>query len=471
MARSILDSPWPYFAVAGLLLVGAMASQFQVRFPGRDAAPIQALSELRERGDTNVVFMLIDTLRADRLGIYGYERPTSRIIDAAARHGVVFENVLSGSTWTKTSMASLWTGTHPVRNGILRYQHVLPDEAVVPAELFKEAGYRTYGIWRNGWVEPNFGFSQGFDVYVKPLPGAQRARLHRKNPSPTPLVGTDEDLTISAVDFIEQHTNERFLLYLHFMDVHQYIYDDDASIFGTSYSDAYDQSIHWTDRLVGRIFDALRDADVLRRTVIVIASDHGEAFREHGVEGHARDLYREASQVPLIFVLPFILEEGIRVEPFVGNVDVWPTILDMAGLPPLPDADGKSLVPMILEAGGAAPKGSADELVRPVYTQLQRGWGRPTPKAAALVSVLHDQKRLIAEMKEDGKSEFYDHATDPTEQVNLLEDSGDPSEHRALLESYTALEGQSPWGVEPLSVELDEMRLNHLRALGYVIKQ
>jgi arylsulfatase A-like enzyme len=443
-----------------------------VRFPRREQAPITEITALRDRGDVNVVFVLIDTLRPDRLGIYGYERDTSRIIDDAARHGVVFENVLAQSTWTKASMASLWTATHPVRNGILRYDHVLPEEAVMPAELFREAGYRTYGVWRNGWVEPNFGFGQGFDVYVKPVPGAEAARLHRQNPGVESLSGTDEDLTISAVDFIEQNSQQRFLLYLHYMDVHQYVYDDAAAIFGTGYSDAYDQSIHWTDRLIGRLFDALHAADILKRTLIVIASDHGEAFSEHGVEGHARDLYQEASRVPLVFILPFLLEQGVRVAEPVANVDVWPTILDIVGLPPLPNADGRSLVPLILSAAGAPAEG-AGELVRPIFTQLQRGWGRATPRATQLVAVLHDGKRLITELEdEDPKSEFYDHTTDPGEQVDLLANgSADAKGHRELVESYTAEAGKSPWGVEPLTVELDEMRLNHLRALGYVIKQ
>jgi arylsulfatase A-like enzyme len=471
MARRLLDSPWPYFSLAAVLLLAALASQFEVRFPRREQAPITEIAKLRDRGDVNVVFVLIDTLRADRLGVYGYQRDTSRIIDDAARHGVVFENVLAQSTWTKSSMASLWTATHPIRNGILRYDHVLPEEAVLPAELFREAGYRTYGVWRNGWVEPNFGFGQGFDVYVKPVPGAEAVRLHRQNPGVESLSGTDEDLTISAVDFIQQNSQQRFLLYLHYMDVHQYVYDDVAAVFGTSYSDAYDQSIHWTDRLIGRLFDALHAADILKRTLIVIASDHGEAFSEHGVEGHARDLYREVSRVPLVFILPFLLEEGIRVPEPVANVDVWPTILDIVGLPPLPDADGRSLVPLILAAGGVPADGSR-ELVRPIFSQLQRGWGRPTASASQLVSVLHDGKRLITEVKDaESKAELYDHATDPGETIDLLANgSADASAHRALVEGYTAQADRSPWGVAPLTVELDEMRLNHLRALGYVIK-
>jgi arylsulfatase A-like enzyme len=467
----MLDSAWLYFALAGVLLLAALVTQFEVRVPTREVEPITELTRLSDRDDVNVVFLLIDTLRADRLGIYGYERPTSPVLDEVASRGIVFERAVSQSSWTKTSMASLWTGTHPVKNGILRYNHVLPDEATLPAELFREAGYRTVGIWRNGWVEPNFGFSQGFEVYVRPTPGAERARIHRQSPS-GPLMGTDEDMVTSAVDFVHQFRNERFFLYLHFMDIHQYVYDDDAAIFGTSYSDAYDQSIRWTDRMLGVFFEALRETDLMKRTLIVIASDHGEAFREHGSEGHARNLYREVSYVPVIMIPPFIIDEGVRVQPTISNVDVWPTILDIVGLPPLPGADGVSMVPLILEAGGATPPAPTAPLVRPVYSQLAKGWGRPKHESTQIVAVTDGSRRFITRIGEPDGDELFDHGEDPSEQRNLIrESSAAPEDLRALVEAYAESGGEPPWGTQAGEVELDELRLNHLRALGYVIQK
>ena len=471
MFRRILDSAWLYFALAGALVLLALLTQFEVRVPTREQASVSELTKLRDRDDINVIFLLIDTLRADRLGIYGYERPTSPLIDEIASHGVVFERVVSQSSWTKTSMASMWTATHPVRNGILRYNHVLPEEAVVPAELFREAGFRTVGLWRNGWVEPNFGFSQGFEVYVRPTPGAERARIHRQSPSTSPLTGTDEDMVMSAVDFLEQFRNERFFLYMHFMDIHQYVYDDYSAIFGTSYSDAYDQSIHWTDRLLGVLFEALRDQDLLKKTIVVIASDHGEAFLEHGSEGHARNLYREVSYVPLVMSLPFLLEEGVRVRGTVSNADIWPTLLDIVGLPPLPGADGVSLVPLIVEAGGEPAAEPTEPLLRPVFSQLQKGWGRPKSEPQFLVAVTDGDRRYITRYGGEESEELFDHGSDPTEQRNLIEeDAADPADLRELADAYMESAGEPPWGTEAGEVELDEMRLNHLRALGYVIK-
>lgn len=470
MLRRFLDSPWLYFGAAALLLIAAVVTQFEVHMPSRERASVTELAALRERGDLNLVFILVDTLRADRLSAYGYQRPTTPILDEIASHGILFEKVVSQSSWTKTSMASLWTATHPIRNGILRYNHVLPREALMPAEILREAGYRTVGLWRNGWVEPNFGFDQGFEIYVRPTPGVSRQRIHRQSPGGEPLGGTDEDLVISATDFLDRFGHDKFFLYLHFMDLHQYVYDDRSAVFGTNYSDVYDQSINWTDRLIGLFLSNLDERGLLGRTVVAIASDHGEAFREHGSEGHARNLYNEVTHVPLIISLPFLLDPGVRVPQTVSNADVWPTLLDLLGLPPLRDADGVSLLPLVRVAGGLDAGVPAEQLERPVFGQLARGWGNPKVDAESLVSVTHQGRRMIANLSKPGETELFDIAADPREQKNLLSDDGtDAQALRELLQGYQQKTG-APWGAEPGVAELDELRLNHLRALGYVIQ-
>lgn len=466
MLRRILDSPWFYFGAALLLLLAAVLTQFEVHLPSRDVKPLSDLATLRDRKDLNLVFILVDTFRADRLSSYGYGRPTTPIIDEIAGHGILFENVVSQSSWTKTSMASLWTATNPMRNGILRYNHVLPSEARMPAEILREAGFRTVGLWRNGWVEPNFGFDQGFEIYVRPMPGADKG-VHRQSPGGEPLGGTDEDLVSSASDFLDRFGHDKFFLYLHFMDLHQYVYDDRSAVFGTSYSDIYDQSVNWTDRLIGLFLKRLDERGLLQRTVIAIASDHGEAFREHGFEGHARNLYTEVTHVPLVISLPFRLEPPIRVTQTVSNADIWPTLLDLLGLPELPGANGRSLLPMVRAAGGLEPGGPTDE--RPVYAQIARGWGNPKAQAESIVSVTDQGKRLIVNLDKPKESEFYDRSADPGEHKNLLsEDGAQAAPLQSLLDSY-ALDSTPPWGAEPGEVKLDEMRLNQLRALGYVI--
>jgi arylsulfatase A-like enzyme len=469
MLRRLLDSPWFYFGAAALLLIAAVLTQFQVHFPSRERQPLAQLDELKQRKDLNLVFILVDTLRADRLSSYGYTRPTSPILDEIAAHGILFERVMSQSSWTKTSMASMWTSTHPNRNGILRYNHVLPEEATLPAELFREAGFRTAGVWRNGWVEPNFGFDQGFEIYVRPTPSTSKQRIHRQSPGGEPLGGTDEDLVVSATEFLDRFGRDRFFLYLHLMDLHQYVYDDHSAVFGTSYSDVYDQSINWVDRLLGLFLKRLDERGLLDKTVVVIGSDHGEAFREHGSEGHARNLYNEVSHVPLIVSLPFVLEQGVRVPEVVSNADIWPTMLDLFGLPPLPGADGVSLLPLVRKAGGLDPGAPTEPLVRPVFGQLARGWGNPKAKAESIVAVMHGPHRMIVNLDDPKEAELFDTAKDPTEQENLLsQDGSDAAPLRAAIEEYEK-RNESPWGQAPGEAELDELRLNHLRALGYVI--
>lgn len=467
MLRRLLDSPWPYFGAAGVLLLVAIATQFEVRLPSRPEGSVEEIERLRERGDLSVLFVLVDTLRADRLGTYGYARPTTPNLDALAERGIVFTRVLAQSSWTKTSMASLWTATFPMNNGMVRYSDVLPPEAVLPAERFREAGFRTAGIWRNGWVAPNFGFDQGFEFYVNPRPGRERARLQRGNPSAGVLDGNDEDIATSAFEFIDNYGRERFFLYLHLMDLHQYVYDDKAEHFGTGYSDVYDQAINWTDRLIAAVLAKLDEVGALQRTIVVIAADHGEAFLEHGFEGHARNLYQEVTHVPLVIGLPFRLPQGIRVDTPASNVDIWPTVLDLVGLPALPGADGRSLVPEIMAVGRGQRDGGAS---RPIFAHLDRRWGKSKQDADPLVSLTEGSLRLLLPLNEPGRAELYDLSADPGEQQNLARDRAADRDRLVALAKQHVEGATIPWGKEPAEVELDELRLNQLRALGYMVK-
>jgi len=465
MLRRILDSPWTYFVGAAVLLLAAVASQFRLDIPSRPVGEPADIAKLEERDDLNLVFILIDTLRADRLGIHGYERATSPVMDDLARYGAYFENVWAQSSWTKTSMASLWTGTYPATHGVLKYKHRVPEAARMPAEIFREAGFRTAGVWRNGWVAPNFGFAQGFEVYHRPKPGAEQARIQRRSPSSHQLRGTDQDAIESGIEFLRSFGDERFFLYLHLMDVHQYLYDQAAAKWGNSYSDAYDQSINWTDRLIGHLVRAIDDMDLLTETVIVITSDHGEAFLEHGREGHARDLYAEVTKTPWIIAFPFRLDPGVVVRQPVANVDVWPTILDLFDLSPMPGTDGRSLVPLLVQGGGGSEDGE-----RPLFTQIDRRWGSPTHDPEPAITVSEGGFRLFRRLDNPDWVELYDWRADPLEQENLA--AAHPEEVGRLTQRIEAhVEGaQPPWGERPEEVELDQLQLDQLRALGYVIQ-
>ena len=455
---------WPLAFVPWLLLilVGCSESKDEKVEYVRPSGTVEDIVAFAQRDDTNVVFILIDTLRADHLSPYGYERDTSPVMAEMAESGVLFRQHISQSSWTKCSMASLWTGMYPARTGVIRTSHKIPEEATLPAEIFKDSGFRTAGIWRNSWIAPNFGFAQGFENYTMPAAskGANMARADSPN---LLLQGSDADVILSTAGFLRAYGHERFFLYLHLMDVHQYVSSPDEAIFGTGYEDIYDNSILWTDKLIGFVLEELEERDLLDRTLVVIASDHGEAFGEHGIEGHARDVYGEVTQTPWIIQFPFALEGGIEVTSRTANVDVWPTLLELLGLPPLPDPDGRSRIPEIVafEKGAAPPENENS------FALLDKNWGQEQQESNPLVAINKGNWRLFRSHLSPKKIELYDKAGDPAEEENVAESHPEVAEDLTEL-ILDHLEGPPPpWGDTTPSIELDDLQLNQLRALGY----
>jgi arylsulfatase A-like enzyme len=353
----------------------------------------------------------------------------------------------------------------PFAAGITRFDDAMADSAELPAERLHAAGFRTAGFYRNAWVAPNFGFGQGFDFYLFPTPNLTEDRLQQNSPSVSSLQGSDYDATEVALEFLQGHGHERFFLYLHLMDVHQYQYEEESALFGTTYSDAYDNAIHWTDRNIGLLVAELIERDLFDKTILVIASDHGEEFQEHGGEGHARTLYVETTRTPLLVSLPFAIDGGLVVEEWVENADIFPTIFDMLGLEPLALSEGRSLVPLIEAAGRGEGNGPVAD--RPVMSQLDRTWGRSN-EAQPLVSVTRGAERLIFDPEDPEKVQLYDLAADPGEQNNLAAER--PDRVAALLAEGRERFARRTEGAIAESVEVDELQLQQLRALGYVVE-
>jgi len=464
MWRRVLASRGFYAAAALAMIVAAVASQLQFRGDSRPLGAAEDIATLRERDDLNLLFVLIDTLRADRLSSYGYERPTSPEIDALAAGGIRLAEQMSQSSWTKCSMASLWTGMYPVRTGVTRSPQAISPDARMPAEILSDAGFRTFAIWRNGWISPTFGFSQGFEVYHSPRAGQIPATVRRENPT-VGVAGTDLDVVNSAMEFLRAHGNERWFLYLHLMDVHQYVYDEDTALFGTSYSDIYDNSIRWVDRILGSLIRDIDARGLRDRTIIVVASDHGEAFGEHGREGHARDVYGEVTTTPFVLSLPFRLEPGVVVDAHTENVDIWPTLLDLLGLPGLQDPDGRSRLPEILAAARRRPPPESNGTR---FAHLDQTWGRQGRQPRPMVAVSEGPYRLVQRTGQQ-VGELYDRSADPYEQVDIGDEQPDVRDRlSARVAEY--LERPPPDWESGEDVELDERELEQLRALGYAVE-
>ncbi len=464
MWSGLLGRRWFYVVAAILMVVAAVALQLEIRLDPRPEGAPDDITRLHERADLNLLFVLIDTLRADRLSSYGYERETSPNIDALAATGIRFAQQMSQSSWTKCSMASLWTGLYPVRTGVTRSPQALSPDARMPAEILRDAGFRTFAIWRNGWVRPAFGFAQGFEVYHSPRPSPIPATVRREKPT-VGVGGTDQDIVNSALELLRTHGQERWFLYLHLMDVHQYVYDEQTALFGTSYSDIYDNSIRWVDRVLASLIRALDLRGLREKTLIVVVADHGEAFGEHGREGHARDVYGEVTTTPFILSLPFRLEAGLVVETPTENVDIWPTLLDLLGLPALEGTDGRSRLPEILAAARGEPAPPRD---RPRFAHIDQTWGRGAQPPRPMVAVSEGPYRLVRRAQA-GNGELYDLTSDPLEQREIGAEQPEVlGRLLALAEAYLE-RPPAPWQTAP-DVELGEAELEQLRALGYVVE-
>jgi arylsulfatase A-like enzyme len=427
----------------------------------------EQIAGLAQRTDVNVLFVLIDTLRADRLHSYGYGRPTSPFLDLLAAEGVRFARNMAQSSWTKSSMASLWTGLYPARSGVTKFNDVLAHNARLPAEIFHDAGFRTAGLWRNGWVDGYHGFDQGFDVYTRPGIRPIGTRIRRENPTIT-FGGSDVDLVEEAMEFLRTTGKQRWFLYLHLMDVHEYTYDAESALFGTASSDVYDNAILHVDRALDQLFGRLLAADHLKDTLVVIAADHGEAHGERGFEGHARNVYPETTHVPWILSFPFRLQPGIVISRSTANVDVWPTVLELLGLPAMERTDGRSRVPEILAAarGAAVPDQETTAIAH-----LDQTWGQRVETASPNVAIRDGHFRYIQFRGPKGKlirEQLFDSDADAHEREDHLADQPAAAERlRAEADRYLA--SRPVWDGETKPLELDELQLNQLRALGYAV--
>jgi arylsulfatase A-like enzyme len=212
----------------------------------------------------------------------------------------------------------------------------------------------------------------------------------------------------------------------------------------------------------------LADSGELENSLVVLTSDHGEAFRERGIEGHARKVYRETTHVPFMIFFPFHLDPGVEIEVPTSGVDVWPTVLDLLGLPALSESEGVSRKPEILAALRKNPTVGATS---PAYAFLEQRWGQPPSEHLfPTLSIVEGDFRYVYTKGRDGRvrRELFDARGDPGEFRNvILEEEEEASRMEKLTQEY--LKRKSIWSEGVETLELDELELNQLRALGYEI--
>ena len=458
-------STWP-LAVLALAAVGAYAYWTVEVAPdavrARPKGGVDELEALASREDTNVLFILIDTLRAERMSAYGYFRDTTPFLSKLSSTGIRFGKNTAQSSWTKASMASLWSSQTPLRVGITRFDERISDEVEMPAEILAEAGFKTVGLYRNGWVNTSFNFHQGFEKYYKPLSGRINPQIQRMRPN-AGTHGNDESVVLDAKEFLRIHgASSRWFLYLHLMDVHEYTYDQESALFGNGVSDIYDNSILREDWVVSTLYAYLAERGFLENTIVVVLSDHGEAFGERGYEGHAREVFPETTETPVIISLPFALEREIVLPMQTSNMDVWPTLLELMGLPlPSGELDGQSRYDEIMAlASGETPAAREESTI----AYLDENWGTPGGKRLPAISIVEGDHRYVAGTGLNGQK--FEVLLSREDGMKTNQIAGQPElAEQMRAKARAAIAEESAY--DSATIELDRMQLDQLRALGY----
>ncbi len=378
----------------------------------------------------SVVLITIDTLRADRVGAYGYSRARTPVLDGLARRGTRFDRAYAAAPITLTSHASLMTGRYPPGHGA-RHNGMRVDGGVpVLAEAFGKAGFATGAFVGAFPLDRRFGLARGFQTYGDRMP---RTAGVVANERPGRAV-VDE-----ALGWLRGLGTARFFLWLHLFEPHApYGLPGDTR----PVEQRYDDEIAEADRQAGRLLDALGDA--ARETVVVVAADHGEAFGEHGEIAHSIFVYDTTLRVPLIVAGPGT--EARVVDSPVSLVDVAPTLVRLAGLGPF-DADGVDLSPA-LHGGTLGDRRLYAESFAPL---LDFGW-------SPLRSVRQDGWKAI----DAPRPELYRVSVDPDEERDL---AGSEGARLAALREMVDRYSSASLAERPAA---DRESVSRLQALGYV---
>ena len=433
----------------------------------------------------NVVLVVLDTVRADHLSLYGYPVATSPRLDALARGATVYTRAIAAGSWTVPSHASMFTGRYAFEHGAHTLQ--LPvhredgeTEAVRPldtgyvtlAEALREMGYQTAAVVANaGFLNPRWGLDQGFDPYI-----VQRGRAH--------VVNTRVRRWLNE----ERRKDRPFFLFVNYMDAHDPYnatpregllprpveYDRGAAVeelyrvampgdrevpaeLVQRVSDQYDTALANLDEELGRLLLALSNRGLLEDALVVVTSDHGEYLGEHNLVKHSKDVYQEVLWVPLVIKAP--RQRQGRVESRHGSHVDLPRLV----LAHLPRSQAEAYFPRFPLAAGAHPV-----LGENYYARARDRYRQPwSGRFERVRTALYDWPfKLIA--SSDGRHELYDLQRDPRESRDLRAERGElgASLLRALA-AFQASRGRYE-GRQGAAEDLDPEQLEELRALGYI---
>ncbi len=434
---------------------------------------------------------MVDTLRADRLGVYGNQRGLTPFLDELAARGTLFSDAYAACSWTNPSVASVFTSRYPSQHHVTSFDSRLPDAEVTLAESLAPYRYLTLGFTANIRLSRPLGFAQGFRDWAGFLTVAK------------PRAGQLRRRGLRRMDRVRGTRSARPLfLYFHFMDPHgpynppapyraRFARRADPAIDSAQANQKlvdlrwealspaevdhlqslYDGEVAYLDSELRRLFDELARRGILEEAVVVVTADHGEEFGEHGLMSHGDSLYNQELRVPLL-VLGRGIPAGRVVRDNVSLVDVAPTILALAGVPGSPRFEGRSLVPLL--TGSTPPVDVLAEL------PAESPNFDPRRHTAAIIRGSHKLLTLADTWAAKlGDAEMYNLAADPLESRpvgyvggprSLPRDTAEFAGGQLLLGALRQARDRfaERSGGTPEHQPLDPAMQQKLRALGYV---
>ncbi len=493
-----------------------------------------------DRSKPNIILITLDTLRADHLSCYGYERETSPFIDKIADEGILFEDCIATSSWTLPSHASIFTSLYPSEHGTIYSGAAkdkiskLPDELTTLAEILKEKGYETAGFIGGPFVASDFGMDQGFDYYNDRLfPMGKiyfdkltfldfflnifKKKINLRKLSSSieyylvdiwnyiynenftkDSIGYDSrkkkanEINAVALPWIERHKDSRFFLFINYLDPHSRYtlpkgfknrYDTGyksnlrglvselKAIHYHRYSPTeddlkllislYDSQINFLDLHIKQLFDKLVSCEIDKNTIVVITSDHGEAFGEHKLMEHGFSLYEDQLKVPLILWGIEKFPSSLRISTQVQIIDIMPTILDIISIPPPEDIRGKSLIPLISgEEDFERPYALAEIFEDKIWYVFGKEFRRD------LKCIRTQGWKYIKSSR--GNNELYRIIEDEKEIINLIDSEKEVSEKMEDLIKEVASSFKLKFDDKAKPFHIDSNIKEQLRGLGYI---
>ena len=441
-------------ALAGAALVLALI--IAIIMLGRDPKP-------------NVLLVVVDTLRADRLGCYGFREDTSPNVDRLASDGILLEKMICQVPQTLPSFCSILTGTHPVTHGVrVNGFFSLSSRAVTLAEILRDEGYRTGAFLAGFPLDSRFGMDQGFDTYSDEMVSHRTMLgLNEQDDGSFDWLGHDTGSFENTADvvtnrflrWLDDNGDEPFFALVHYFDPH-HDYAPPAAFRGR-YRHPYSGEVAYTDQQFGRILDRLREQGLDENTLVIFTADHGECLGEHRRFYHQDQMVAAAINVPFVARLPGKLPKNSRIPGLCRTVDIVPTILDLVDVD-IPDCvEGSTLIPDI--ATGCVQGRSC--YFETLFGKLESGTG------ITRLGFQEENWKLVLNRLENpaaGKAkehvELYNLAADPEERNNLRATYPEERDRiRSLLKKFLR---EHPPGRANLLTPDDATR-RKLKALGY----